>query len=155
MIDRLLALVLTLTLAVGAIVEPPCCCKSPAGICRVEALESGAAPLSCDAPASGKPSCCSVKAEAPPCCQQKAAGADSGPCECKDCLTNLPKSPLNESASAPRAPALDDLPLALSAGPMDPPFAGSLNESDLARWESRTLDRPPPDRQALLCVWVI
>ena len=144
MFDRLLALTMALTLVAGAIVQPPCCCKSPVSGCHV------------DSSASDKPACCVTQADLPPCCQKKAAaGVESQPCECDGCLTNRPDNPLNETAAAPRAPSYDDLPLALGAGPMDPPQVVSLDETRLAGWESLSLDRPPPDRQALLCVWVI
>lgn len=143
MFDRLIALTMALTLAAGAIAQPPCCCKSPAGACHTTT------------PAASAPSCCTVDKELPPCCQEKAAGVESGPCQCDDCLTNRPKTPLKESAAPPRASSVDDLPPALSAGPTDPPFVASLGETQLSLLEGLTLDRPPPDRQALLCVWVI
>ena len=144
MFDRLLALTMALMLAAGAIVQPPCCCKSPVSVCHL------------DAQADDKPACCVTDAEAPACRQQKGVvGVESLPCECDGCLTNLPENVLNESATAPRAPSIDDLPLAQGAGPMDPPQVVSLNETLRVGWESLSLDRPPPDRQALLCVWVI
>jgi len=141
--DRLLALTVALTLVAGTIAQPPCCCKSPTGACRVEARATSAA------------SCCAIDKKLPPCCRDEAAGVESGPCKCNGCLTKRPKSPLNESASTLRTASLDDLPPALSAGPMDPPLDFSLGESQRILLESLSLDRPPPDRQALLCVWVI
>ncbi len=160
MFDRLIALTMSLTLVAGTIAQPPCCCKSPTGACRLEAqTESSLA---------SQPSCCHVAQNAaedqiaqklPPCCQ-KAANArtsdiESGPCKCDGCLTNRPKNPLNEPAAVPRASSVDDLPPALSAGPMDPLLVVSLGESRRTLLGSLSLDRPPPDWQALLCVWVI
>jgi hypothetical protein len=153
--DRLLALTMALTLAAGAIVQPPCCCETLGGSCRI------------DEEASSVVACCATEAALPPCCVAKLAVAKQGlakqastsaaslPCECDGCPTNRPENPLNESTVAPRAPDVNDLPLALSAGPMDPPQVVSLDETQLAGWENLSLDRPPPDRQALLCVWVI
>jgi hypothetical protein len=143
--DRLLALTMALTLAAGAIVQPPCCCETLGGSCRI------------DEEASSVPACCATEAALPPCCvaKQASTSAASLPCECDGCPTNRPENPLNESTVAPRAPDVNDLPLALSAGPMDPPQVVSFDETQLAGWENLSLDRPPPDRQALLCVWVI
>jgi hypothetical protein len=154
-LDRLLALKMALTLAAGAMVRPPCCCETSAGVCRIDQEVSSQK-------AGSGPACCATEAALPPCCmvkqgvaKQSGASAASIPCDCDGCPTNRPENPLSEQAVTPRPPALDDLPLVLSAGPMDPPLAVSLDESQQARWESLSLDRPPPDRQAVLCVWVI
>ncbi|TWT99648.1 hypothetical protein Pla108_05910 [Botrimarina colliarenosi] len=146
MFDRLLALLMTLTLAVPAIVAPPCCCLAANSTCRI-AEE-----------AADKPACCQTEAALPPCCRNAQTSVETAPlptqCGCDGCLSSKPASPLAGPPTVPEAPHPDDLPPAFGAGPLEPPHAGSL-DGPRGVIERVSLNRPPPDRQALFCVWVI
>jgi hypothetical protein len=137
MLDRLIAIVLTATLALPAIVEPPCCCETLSARC---AAGEGSVALA-------------------PCCRNASAsdrtcGQRPVTCGCDGCLASKPANPLASSAPAPRAGDLDDLPLALGAGPQDPlPCVASA--AMLPVIASASIDRPPPDLHAWFCVWVI
>lgn len=151
MVDRLLSLTLTLTLATGAMVKASCCCQlGDAAHCQ---LDAGSKTPACCIPASSV-----VDGSLPPCCRAKQAAdepAGPGECGCDGCLSNRPASPFAETAPAPRAPNLDDLPPALGAGPQEPVLVAPLSGIGDVPLANLSLDRPPPDRQALLCVWVI
>ncbi|QDT69519.1 hypothetical protein MalM25_24580 [Planctomycetes bacterium MalM25] len=153
MVDRLLTPLLALLVALPMATRGPCCCLSEATAETVDGC--------CQA----SQGCCEVSPELPPCCRQAAEAccsieADSkcgeNPlerCGCTGCPTNQIINPIQLAASAPRVPTADELPPAIAAvSCLTPVEAPSLSGSDHGL---APVSHPPPDRQALLCVWTI
>ncbi|MEO0529656.1 MAG: hypothetical protein AAF266_03660 [Planctomycetota bacterium] len=70
-------------------------------------------------------------------------------------MSNRPQQPLAEAPTAPRLPSIDDLPDAIGELSRNQDRLIGLADQTVDLAGTHSSDRPPPDRQALLCVWTI
>lgn len=151
LIDRLVALLVALTVAAPALTRPECCCVSPmpsaSGCCQTIPADGRTQVPACCQSSGGEPSCCRAE-------NSTSRSAVPGPCGCDKCPTSKPVEPFQPNDAPTRIQTIDDLPLATGVVSSLTPVA------DAARWalpnaiEWRQSHRPP-DLQALLCVWTI
>jgi len=143
MVDRLLPLLLALSVAAPAATRGPCCCATKAIAC-FPPTESADAAL---------PPCCRPQEPEPTCCREGAVeGLLPAPCGCEGCLANRPVQPLAVAPTTPDAvSAGEPLDSLLPAQPpIDLRVVAQRHTTPPAAFGNR-----PPDRLALLCVWII